>query len=176
MNGFIRHATLCTCLGASLVALFGCVPAYRELADPCWPERYNYLARNSVRDTFNAQAANGHALDQTIWPEYFDGRNKLTDRGEERLRYLALRRPVPDPRVFLQRSGDNATDAARKEAVEAGFRRLNEMGVTPVAFEVELRLMSDINVRKSNRLEPSYQNPDVIHGVELVTPPQIQSK
>lgn len=174
MNGFIRHATLCTCVGASLAAMLGCVPAYRELVDPCWPERYNYLARNSVRDAFNAQAANGHALDQTIWAEYFDGRNRLTERGEERLKYLALRRPVPDPKVYLQKSGDNTVDAARKETVENYFRKLNEMGVTMVVFDVEPRLMTEINVRKSNRLEQSYQLPDKDFGITLVKPEKIK--
>ena len=175
MNGIIRHASLCTCFGASLVALLGCVPAYRELVDPCWPERYNYQARNSVRGAFDAQAANGHALDQTIWAEYFDARNRLTDRGEERLKYLALRRPAPDPKVYLQKSSDNTVDGARKEAVEAYFRKLNEMGVTMVVFDVEVRLLSEINVRKSNRLEPSYQDHDPKFGIPEVKPEKIST-
>ena len=176
MNGFIRRASLCTCFGASLVALLGCVPAYRELVDPCWPERYNYQARNSVRAAFDAQAANGHALDQTIWPEYFDGRNRLTERGEERLRYLALRRPAPDPKVYLQKSGDNTVDAARKEAVEGYFRKLNDMGVTLVVFDVEPRLISDINVRKSQRLEPTYQDHDPKLAITEVKPEKVTTK
>ena len=71
-------------------------------------------------EAFNAQAANGHELDQTIWAEYFDVKNnsELSYLGRERLKYIALRRPTPDPRVYVQKTCDQALDQKRKEAVE----------------------------------------------------------
>ncbi|MCI0682276.1 MAG: hypothetical protein L0Y71_09245 [Gemmataceae bacterium] len=167
MNGFIRRAALGTCLGASVVSLAGCVPAYRELVDPCWPERYNHLARQSVRDTFNAQAANGHVFDQTIWTEYFDLRNatELNDRGRERLRYIALRKPVPDPRVYVQKTGDAMLDFGRKAAVEKQLGLLAQATNPAVGYQVELVLFSENCLRKSRRLPSLYEPPDKGQGI-----------
>src|SRR5581483_991592 len=107
MNGFIAKTVGGLALGAGLSILAGCT-CYRQCVDPCWPERYNAIARASVRDATNAQANNGHLLDQTVWDYFFevdrDGRptEVLNDAGREHLHYLARRRPCPDLHLFLQ--------------------------------------------------------------------------
>src|SRR6516164_5354549 len=96
MKGFIKHAAALSCFGAGLFALLGC-GHYRELVDPCWPERYNSMASNSVREMSIAQSDMGHKLDQTIWNYHFDmGTDNLNAEGRERLLYLSRRQPVPD--------------------------------------------------------------------------------
>jgi hypothetical protein len=142
MKGIIRKAALGVCLGASFSALAGCVPEYRQLVDPCWPERYNYMARHAVRDTFNAQAANGHVLDQTVWNQHFDpGTTKLTKQGEDHLKYLARRMPAPDPRVFVQVAYDAKGDMKdlndrRVQAVQDYLGRIASYRHMPVTFDV----------------------------------------
>jgi hypothetical protein len=107
MNGFITKTVGGLCLGAGLSVVAGCVH-YRQAVDPCWPERYNYIARANVRDAFNAQTYNGHILDQTMWDYYFatDKEGKpgdvLNEAGIARLQYLARRRPTPDLHLYLQ--------------------------------------------------------------------------
>src|SRR5438270_4719522 len=108
MNGFIKATAAGLCLGAGLNALVGCTH-YREIVDPCWPERYNAEARLSVRETFGAQVHNGHVLDQTVWNYHFEvdpktggPTDKLTEGGKEHLKYLTRRMPAPDPTLFLQ--------------------------------------------------------------------------
>jgi len=111
MKGFIRTAAASLCLSAGALTIAGCTQ-YRAHVDPCWPERYNAETRKYIRDTFDAQSANGHALDQTIWNYYFETdekgnpTDKLTPGGQERLRYLMRRRPVPDGRLYLQTAND----------------------------------------------------------------------
>lgn len=153
MKGFIRKSVLGSCLGGAFLALAGCAE-YRELVDPCWPERYNHQARNSVNEAFNAQAANGHALDQVIWNQHFEVSSaKLTKVGEEHLKYLARRRPAPDPRVMVQVAYDAKGNAKelndrRVEVVQEYLSKVaaNERCVpggccgpqVPVTFEVTL--------------------------------------
>ena len=55
MKGFIRQTAVGCCFGAVLFTLAGCY-TYRNLVDPCWPERYSSMARHSVRDISNAHA------------------------------------------------------------------------------------------------------------------------
>ncbi len=138
MNGFIRKVAL----GGALAALAGCAE-YRELVDPCWPQRYNYEARNSVHAAFNAQAANGHALDQTIWNQFFEpGTEKLTKVGEEHLKYIVRRRPGPDPHVMVQVAYDAVPRAANPKALDA--KTLNERRV-----EVVQEYLSRISVAEN---------------------------
>ncbi len=144
MNGLIRQAALGTCLGAAISVIAGCVPEYRELVDPCWPERYNYQARHSVRDAFNAQAANGHALDQTVWNEHFEaGTATLNSSGREHLKYLARRQPAPDPMVFVQWSHDakdqDKANEERRIAVKSYLDTLAANRKQAVAFAVTVR-------------------------------------
>src|SRR5947209_5202561 len=46
--------------------------AYRNLVDPCYPQRYEYMARKEVNEAFIPQVQNGHVLDQTIWNWMFE--------------------------------------------------------------------------------------------------------
>ena len=110
MNGFIPRTVLG--LSTSLLLLAGCA-AYRDVVDPCWPERYNSMARVSVNEANNAQAFNGHVLDQTVWNYHFehDTRSgaptaRLTPSGIEHLNYISRRRPAPDTHIFLATAHD----------------------------------------------------------------------
>jgi hypothetical protein len=134
MKGFITKSVAGVTLGASLSLLAGCV-CYRKAVDPCWPERYNALSRASVAQAVNAQAYNGHVLDQTIYDYFFapdkDGRptDVLHPAGLERLKYLARRRPVPDLHIFLQTAQDipyvpGAADKAIAARAELDTRRI----------------------------------------------------
>ncbi len=112
MKGFIRQTTAVVAFGSLLFAGVGCYH-YRELVDPCWPERYNSLARQSVRDLHNAQADKGHVLDQTIWNYHFEIDPKtgaptdhLNAMGIEHLKHLSRKLPAPDPQLYLQNAQD----------------------------------------------------------------------
>ena len=110
MNGFLRSAFAGVCLGSSALVV-GC-SHYRDVVDPCYPDRYNMEARKVTRDVFDTQAFNGHVLDQTIWNYHFerDEKNNPTDKlnalGIEKLRYLVQRRPTPDGKLYLQTAND----------------------------------------------------------------------
>src|SRR5262245_14901920 len=107
MKGLIKYTTA-LCLGGGLAMSTGC-NAYRDCVDPCWPERYQYEARQPVLHAFAAQAHNGHVLDQTVWNYQFEpGSDKLTPGGMDHLVYLARRRPCPDSKVYLQTAHDIA--------------------------------------------------------------------
>jgi hypothetical protein len=124
MNGFIKKSVAGLCL--SMTALAGGCCRYREIVDPCWPERYNYMARYEVLDTLNAQAHNGHTLDQTIWNWMFDSDPRtggptatLNPAGITQLQYIYRRMPVPDARVFVQTAQDVKYDDVNAEKVMA---------------------------------------------------------
>lgn len=155
MKGFIRNAAASLCVGAGALTLMGCTQ-YRAHVDPCWPERYDNESRQNILRTFDAQAANGHALDQTLWNwdfEHDDKGNptdKLTPGGQERLKYLIRRRPVPDGRLYLQTANDlpNTTeidqfaekrqelDTRRIQAVQRQLGALMAGRSTPVAWDI----------------------------------------
>jgi hypothetical protein len=93
---------------------------YRNFVDPCWPERYNFVARQETLAPFAAQVLNGHVLDQTIWTWYFDpGTDKLNSAGLEKLDSLARRRPGPDAKIYLQTARDVGYNAAASDAAGA---------------------------------------------------------
>jgi hypothetical protein len=119
MNGFIKKTLAGLCLAGGLAG-GGCM-AYRDCVDPCYPSRYNYLARQEVRQAFASQMYNGHTLDQTVWNYHFEaGTDKLTPGGQEFLGYVARRRPGPDTKVFLQTAQDVAYDPqAPDKTIEA---------------------------------------------------------
>jgi hypothetical protein len=150
-------------LKATLVAvvvsggLIGCVnrpgveARYNNVVDPCWPERYNYQAREAVLYPFEQQATNGHTMDQTVWNYHFDaGTATLNAAGREKLDQLARRRGCPDGKIFLQTARDLAYDAKNpnklvmersKLDVARGDAILAYMGTQPTAqtmrFEVQ---------------------------------------
>jgi hypothetical protein len=149
MNGFIKRASAWAALATSLAALTGC-RLYDHFVDPCYPGRYSYEARGPVYEAFGRQSENGHVLDQTIWNYLFEpGTDRLTLAGQERLQYLARRRPAADPKIWLQTAQDIPYDAAapekfvnarteldqkRTQAVERYLQA--ETSARPMAFQV----------------------------------------
>src|SRR5258708_39055153 len=98
MNGFITRSLSVAVMAGGLAASGGCLPRYHDVVDPCYPDRYNYAARQEVVAGFAPQVQNGHILDQTVWNFYFDaGSDKLNPGGMDKLEQLARRRPAPDP-------------------------------------------------------------------------------
>ena len=103
MNGFILRAWAGAGLAGAVLTAVGCNPYYHNVVDPCWPERYNYMARAETNEGMANQVRNGHVLDQTVFSNQFElGTDRLTPGGLERLVYLARRRPAPDPVVYVQ--------------------------------------------------------------------------
>jgi len=112
MNGFITKGVAALCVTGGLAWGTGC-ECYRNLVDPCYPERYEYAARQEVCQAFVPQVNNGHVLEQTVWNYQFEpGTDKLTPGGLDHLAYLARRRPCPDPTIFLQTAEDIVYDPA----------------------------------------------------------------
>lgn len=93
---------------------------YRNWVDPCWPERYNAVARAEVMAPFANQVHNGHVLNQTVWNWYFETEmvtdsydravlmptDRLNSAGMAKLDSLARARPAPDPKIYLQAARD----------------------------------------------------------------------
>ncbi|HEY7308643.1 MAG TPA: hypothetical protein VH643_04685 [Gemmataceae bacterium] len=108
MKGLIKKTMIAVC-GVAAVIGAGCLPY--KCVDPCYPQRYNFLARQEVNAAMAPQVQNGHVLDQTIWNYYFEqGTDKLTTGGLERLANLARRRPCPDTVLYLQTAQDVVYD------------------------------------------------------------------
>jgi hypothetical protein len=127
MKGLIPKTLAGLCGAGLLAAAGGCGTTYRDLVDPCYPERYQYMAREAVNAAMAPQMQNGHTLDQTVWNHHFEpGTDKLTASGQEHLKYLARRRPHPDPVVFLQTAQDVAYDPAAPEKSTKERFDLNE--------------------------------------------------
>src|SRR5437588_778116 len=102
MKGVITKTLLTVC-GASLLAAAGGCYGYKDLVEPCYPDRYEFMAREEVKTALGAQVQNGHILDQTMRGYFFEpGTAKLTPGGVNQLIYLVRRRPAPDPVIYLQ--------------------------------------------------------------------------
>jgi hypothetical protein len=126
MKGLILKALAVVGCAAAVTTTSGCVLHPKTLWDPCWPQRYAFLARQEVIDGCAEQVHNGHVLDQTIWNYHFEaGSDKLTPGGLEHLKYLARRRPCPDPMVFLQTAQDVSYDAAAPDKYVEARNDLN---------------------------------------------------
>jgi hypothetical protein len=115
MKGFLTKCLAAMCATGGLAFAGGC-DAYRNLVDPCYPERYNFAARQAVNAAMAPQVQNGHILDQTVWNYHFEpGTDKLTPGGMDFLASLARRRPAPDPTVFIQTAQDITYDPANPD-------------------------------------------------------------
>ncbi len=131
MKGLVRKAAAALCCLAGVGGL-GCY-TYRDLVDPCYPERYNYQARQEVVASYTPQELNGHVLDQTVWNYDFEtGTDKLTGGGLEHLAYLARRRPQPDTVVYLQTAQDVAYDPDHSEKLGEVRQNLDARRVVAV--------------------------------------------
>jgi hypothetical protein len=147
MKGFVTRAAGLLA-GAAAAAGGGCY--YRDVVDPCWPERYTYVARQEVNAAFAPQVQNGHVLDQTVWNyDFEDGTDRLTAGGLEHVAYLARRRPCPDSVVYVQTAQDVPYDANNPERLQEVRQQLDARRVVavqkfltaqtagrPVAFQV----------------------------------------
>jgi hypothetical protein len=127
MNRFVRAAAAAL-VAAGGAGSLGCVTTgdreggarYRNWVDPCWPERYNAVARAETLAPFSAQVTNGHVLEQTIWNWYFEtGTDKLNTAGMAKLDSIAQTRPSPDPKLYLQVARDIATTPENMDKVAA---------------------------------------------------------
>lgn len=112
MKGFVSDVLTALGVTSGLAVVGGC-DCYRNLVDPCYPERYEYAARQEVIAAFAPQVHNGHYLDQTVWNYHFEaGTEKLTPGGMEQLTHLARRRPYPDCTIYLATAHDLMYDPA----------------------------------------------------------------
>ncbi|MBI3821100.1 MAG: hypothetical protein HY289_00295 [Planctomycetes bacterium] len=140
MKGFIKQAAAVGCFSAALFAVLGC-QHYREVVDPCWPARYNGMARQSIRDMNGAQEDQGHKLDQTLWNHHFEaGTDILNAAGKDQLRYISRRQPHPDFQIWLQFPHDVAKDrdgliAKRKESIRV-FLTTQTMSNNGIAYQI----------------------------------------
>jgi len=175
MKGFFRKTAALVLTGAGLCSMGGCV-LYRQLVDPCWPERYNHQARSSVREVTNAQANAGHVLDQTIWGYHFekdprtgddlvskDAKTKestvtLTPGAREHIRYLALRQPVPDANIFLQHDANSEVNWRRKVAIE-NYLATIVPGRTFLIQEIDVRDIAPVDVEHLKVKHIDYKTP-----------------
>jgi hypothetical protein len=121
MNGFITKKRVATGMAGALVLASGC-GWYRNIVDPCYPDRYEFAARQEVKAAVAPQVNNGHVLDQTIWAHYWEpGTANLTPQGIDRLEYLVRRRPTPDPVIYLQTAQPSADDIRIDPTAPAKF-------------------------------------------------------
>jgi hypothetical protein len=142
MKGLIKKAAAALCLTAGLAAFVGCA-RYRETVDPCWPERYSYQARGSVRDVHNAQAEKGHILNHSLWNSDFTD-EKLNPSGAAKLKYIVHREPTAlVQKVYLQNADD--ADGMRRETLNSlrskailAYLQTQRSERSPTHFDVEV--------------------------------------
>jgi hypothetical protein len=122
-------------LAAALVGAAGCTGSYYDVVDPCWPARYDCKARGEVIEPLQAQAANGLALEQTLYNHYFkEGGDELLPGGKALLVRVARRRPAPETAVFVQAANDESVLMNKNlEEIAAQRKDLNEKRVKAVA-------------------------------------------
>jgi hypothetical protein len=115
MKGFRNKCVATLGVAGGLAVACGCAN-YRNVVDPCYPERYEFASRKEVIEAFTPQVSNGHILDQTVWNYQFEpGTDRLTPGGMEHLTYLARRRPFPDGTIYLATAHDLVYDPATPE-------------------------------------------------------------
>ena len=132
MKGFVTDCMTALCVTSGLAIAGGC-DCYRNLVDPCYPERYEYAARQEVIATFAPQVHNGHFLEQTVWNYHFEpGTDKLTRGGMEQLVYLARRRPYPDCTLYLATAHDIDYDPAAPNRYEEQRASLDQRRIQAI--------------------------------------------
>lgn len=132
MKGLIKQAAAALGLGAVVAGAGGCY-GYRDLVDPCYPERYEYMARQEVHGAFAPQVQNGRALDQTVWDWHFEpGLARLTLGGMEHLDYIVRRRPQPYTTVYVQTAKNVVYDSDHPDKMAEGRTDLDSRRVLAV--------------------------------------------
>src|ERR671933_849451 len=132
MKGLITRAVVVAGAALLLMSAGGCF-AMKGCYDPCWPERYDYMARQEVNAASAPQIHNGHVLDQTVWNWMFEpGSDRLTPGGLDHLAYPVRRRPSPDGQVYLQTAQDLAYDPAYPERFAEGRSDLDAKRIVAV--------------------------------------------
>ncbi|GIW82442.1 MAG: hypothetical protein KatS3mg105_4249 [Gemmatales bacterium] len=117
MKGFIKNALGMAAATGAIWFASGCGPQYHNVVDPCYPERYNNMARQEVNEGFARQIQNGHILDQTVWNSDFRrGTAELAGPGMQRLNYIVRRRPQPNTTVYVQTAQDVRYDPQNPDA------------------------------------------------------------
>ena len=126
MKGIIATISAAV-FGLGLLTAVGCDDfAYHDLVDPCYPERYEFLARQEVNASMAPQMHNGDILNRTVWNYHFEpGSDKLTPGGQEQLKYMVRMRPHPEPVVFLQTAEDITYDPSAHEKYTIARAELN---------------------------------------------------
>jgi hypothetical protein len=133
MKGVIRKAAAALCCAAGAAGGGGCCCSYHDLVDPCYPQRYEWMAREEVNEAFAPQVQNGHVLDQTVWNYHFEpGCAKLTPGGLEHLAYLARRRPCPDTTVYLQSAQDLPYDGCAPDRLVVSRQELDAQRIQAI--------------------------------------------
>jgi hypothetical protein len=159
MKGFVARTLAALCLGGGLAAAGGCY-TYHDLVDPCYPDRYEHMARQETVGAFAPQVNNGHVLDQTVWSYHFEkGTDRLTPGGMDHLTYIARRRPCPDPKVYLQTAQDVPYDPATPDKFIAGRGELDRRRMQaiekylnaitagrPMTFDISLHDPADVGM------------------------------
>jgi hypothetical protein len=152
MKGFIKKTVAGCCFSAGLVSFLAGCDHYRDLVDPCYPERYNSMARHSTREMLNAQSDKGHILEQTVWNWHFE-RDPKTDLPSERLNgagiavlsRISRTLPCPDFQLYVQ----NAQDILYKD------------GVAP---EKLVKERNDLNEKRAAAIQRFMATQVVVHG------------
>lgn len=130
-----KNAILAGVLATGMVSLTGCVGTYSDIVDPCYQDRYNCMARETVIVPQTTMAENGTALEQTVYNYHFrEGSDELLPGGKSLLIRLARRRPQPDTRIYVQATNDESVLGNRNlEEIGAKRKELNEKRVAAVA-------------------------------------------
>jgi hypothetical protein len=152
MKGFIKKTVAGCCFSAGLVSFLAGCDHYRDLVDPCYPERYNSMARHSTRDMLNVQADKGHILEQTVWNWHFETDPKtlapserLNGAGMAVLSRISRTLPAPDFQLYVQ----NAQDIPYVE------------GVAP---EKLVKSRNDLNERRAQAIQRFMATQTPLHG------------
>ncbi len=130
-----KNAILAGVLATGMVSITGCVGTYSDIVDPCYPERYNCMARGSVVEPQKTMDTNGTALEQTVYNYHFrEGSDELLPGGKSLLIRLARRRPQPETQIYVQTTNDESVLSNRNlEEIGPKRKELNEKRVKVVA-------------------------------------------
>lgn len=132
-----QHCSRCGDLGARLKDKLRNFDYEQLHPDHCWPEQYTRESVRRTREPFGQQMANGNLIELTIWDHYFkreEGKeHELNRAGEERIGYLARKRPYVIPELQLQTSFNADRDKKRIETILAKAR---EVSLEPQSWEV----------------------------------------